>query len=69
MLNTANFEIQKIFISESTLKIHNTKHNSEPVNTDNPKLLLTIHNMPDYWAGGGSPLLFLGGRKPPREMM
>ena len=46
-------EIQKTFISESTLKMHNTKHNSQPANTDNPKLLLTIHNLPDYWAGGG----------------
>ena len=43
------FEIQKTFISEITLKIHNTKHNSQPANTDNPKLLLTIHNLPDYW--------------------
>ena len=53
MLNTAKSEIQKTFISESTLKIHNTKHNSQPANTDNPKLLLTIHNLPDYWSGGG----------------
>ena len=49
------FEIQKTFISESTLKIHNTKHNSQPANTDNPKILLTVHNLPDYWAGGQPP--------------
>ena len=48
-------EIQKTFISESAPKIHNTKHNSQPANTDNPKLLLTIHNLPDYWAGGQPP--------------
>ena len=47
--------MQKTFRSESTLKIHNTKHNSQPANTDNPKLLLTIHNLPDYWAGGAAP--------------
>ena len=33
----------------------NTQHNSQPANTDNPKLLLTIHNLPDYWAGGAAP--------------
>ena len=47
--------MQKTFRSESTLKIHNTKHNSQPANTDNPKLLLTIHNMPEYWVGGAVP--------------
>ena len=54
MCSYCKSEIQKTFISESTLKIHNTKHNSQPANTDNPKLLLTIHNLPDYWAGGGA---------------
>ena len=33
----------------------NTQHNSQPANTDNPKLLLTIHNLPDYWVGGAAP--------------
>ena len=41
----------------------------KPANTNNPKLLLTIHNLPDYWSGGGQSLLFLDGRRPPRETM
>ena len=55
MLSTVNLKFKRHSYQKSTLKIHNTKHNSQPANTDNPKLLLTIHNLPDYWDGGAVP--------------
>ena len=53
MLNVANLKFKRHSYLK-VLKIHNTKHNSQPANTDNPKLLLKIHNLPDYWAGEAS---------------
>ena len=52
MLNTKNLK----FKAHSYLKVlSNLKHKTQTENADNPKLLLTIHNLRDYWAGGQPP--------------
>ena len=33
----------------------NTQHKTQFTTCNNPNLLLTIHNLPDYWAGGQPP--------------